>query len=54
MAALPRRKSLKLRLVELREGKLGSLGRSVGGWIVEGAEDREGAGGTGPGERRWK
>lgn len=38
MAALPRRKSLKLRLVELREGKLGSReggvldSRGCGGW----------------------
>lgn len=38
MAALPRRKSLKLRLVELREGKLDARGggvvdsRGCGGW----------------------
>lgn len=30
MAALPRRKSLKLRLVELREGKLGRSEVGVG------------------------
>lgn len=49
MAALPRRKSLKLRLVEVREGKLDSRegAAAEGGWIVEGAEDGESARGTG-------
>lgn len=55
MTALPRRKSLKLRLVELREGKLdsreGAAGEGGGAvwWIVEGAEDGESGRGTGAG-----
>lgn len=60
MAALPRRKSLKLRLVELREGKLGSLGRSVGVGVgqsrvrrIEKAHEERGQG-RGDGSRGWR